>query len=168
MLKYAPNLRSLNKNFDTLKIFLSRFSKVDILYLTETRLNERNLVYCQLPGYKLYHHNSKIKAGGSAMFVSDWLSSQQLQIRINNKDCEDVWVKINLSELKTLAVGSVYRHPTCGVKCFKNAYINVIKSFNVINSFKANENYVVLGDFYVNCDKLSCTQAIKQCRKSYQ
>ena len=48
------NIVSLNKNFDTLKLFLSRFSKVDVLCLSETRLNDCNLVYCQLPGYKLY------------------------------------------------------------------------------------------------------------------
>ena len=95
------------------------------------------------------------------MFVSDCLSSQQLQIRINSKDCEDVWVKINLSELKTLTVDSVYRHPTSDIKCFENAYINVIKSF------KTNENYMVLGDFNVNYDEPSSTQAIKQ-YKSYQ
>ena len=65
-------------------------------------------------------------------------------------------MKINLSELKTLTVGSVYRHPTSDVKRFENASINVIKSF------KANENYVVLGDFNVNYDERSSTPAIKQ------
>ena len=150
------NIVSLNKNFDNQKVFLSRFSKADVLCFSETRLNNRNLVYCQLPGYKLYHYNSKTKAGGSAMLVADCLSSQQLQIRINSKDCEDVWVKINLSEFKTLTVGSVYRHPTTDIKYFENAYINVIKSF------KANKNYVFLGDFNVNYDELSSIQAIKQ------
>ena len=50
-------------------------------------------------------------------------------------------------------MGSVYRNPHNDNKSFKDAFVNVIKSF------KANQNYVVLGDYNINYDKAMLSQA---------
>ena len=45
------NIVSLHKNYDTLKPFLSEFSKpVEVICLSETKLNDRNLKHCSIPG----------------------------------------------------------------------------------------------------------------------
>ena len=105
---------SLYKNFDNLILFLNQISKpFDIICLSETRLNNRNLGNCNITGYTLYHCNSETKAGGSAIFVSECLKCQEmLQTKIKLKGWEDVWVEIVFNKNISLVVGSVYRHPT--------------------------------------------------------
>ena len=63
---------SLDTNFENLIIFLKSYFPVDIISLSETRVNDRNL---DITGYTLYHCNSETKAGGSAIFVSDSLKN---------------------------------------------------------------------------------------------
>ena len=96
----------------------------------------------------MFYCNSKTRAGGSATYVTNNLKCQQLsQIKIKTSGCEDVWVKINHGENESLVVGLVYRHPPNDNKSFEDAFANLIKSF------KANQNYVVLGDYNINYDK---------------
>ena len=89
-------LRAYIKNFDNLVLFFNQISKpVDIICLSETRLNDRNLGNSNIAGYTLYHCNSETKAGDSAIFVSERLKCQEmLQTKIKSKGCEDVWVEI--------------------------------------------------------------------------
>ena len=44
-------------------------------------------------------------------------------------------------------------HPHNDNKSFEDAFVNVIKLF------KVNQNYVVLGDYNINCDKVMLSQA---------
>ena len=149
------NIVTLNKNFDSFKLFLNQFPKtVDVICLSETRLTDRNVRFCDIAGYHFFYCNSKTRAGGSAIYVTDNLKCQQLcQIKIKTSGCEDVWVKINHGKNESLVVGSVYRHPHNDNKSFEDAFVNVIKSF------KANQNYVVLGDYNINYDKAMLSQA---------
>ena len=137
-------------------IFLNRFPRtVSVICLSETRLNDCKISYSSLPGYRLFYNNSVTKAGGSAIYVSDCLNCHQLsQIKIICDGCEDVWVNFKLNNSETLVVGSVYRHPNNVIKNFEDAFISVIKSF------KSNQNYIVLGDFNINYDKVTTQQSI--------
>ena len=93
----------------------------------------------------LYHCNSETKAGGSAIFVfKRSICQEMLQTKIKSRGCEDVWVKIVFNKNTSLIVGSVYRHPTCDVIHFKNAFVSILKNFNT------GQNYVVLGDINYN------------------
>ena len=81
--------------------------------------------------------------------MTDKIKYQQpSQIKIKTSGCEDIWVEINLGKKESLVVGSVYRHPHNENKSFEDAFVNVIKSF------KANQNYVVLGDYNISYDKV--------------
>ena len=95
MLVVRTNIVSLQKNFDNLKQFFSQFKRnVDVICLSETRLSDHNLSCCFLPGYRLFYYNSKTKAGGSAIYVSDVIKCKQLSIKISTDGCEDVWGKL--------------------------------------------------------------------------
>ena len=64
------NIVSLPKNYDALKNFLGKFSKkFDVICLSESRLNDRNLKYCNIPGYSMYFCDSATRAGGAVIFV---------------------------------------------------------------------------------------------------
>ena len=92
------NIASLHKNFDSFKLFLILFPKT-VICLSETRLTDRNVSFCDIAGYHLLHCNSKTRAGGSAIYVTDNIKCQQLSpIKIKTDGCEDLWVEINLEK----------------------------------------------------------------------
>ena len=146
------NIVSLHKNYDTLKIFLSEFSKpVEVICLSETRLNDRNLKHCIILSYNMYCCNSATRTGDAAIFIREALQCQQLSaIKIKVDGCEDVWVELKINNNESLVVGSVYRHPSTNIKGFEDAFVHVIKTF------KTNQNYVVLGDFNINYNETHC------------
>ena len=145
------NIVSLQKNFDSLITFLKQFVKpVDVICISETRLNDHNLGNCNLPGYKLFHCNSKTKAGGAAIFVADRLNCQQnFEIKLIANACEDVWVEIGLVKNESLLVGTIYRHPSADFKSFKDHFIHILKSL------KSSQRYVILGDFNIHYDNIN-------------
>ena len=54
------NIVSLDKHFNDLKLFLNQFpKKVEVLCISETRLTDSKIKFCELPGYNLYYCNSK-------------------------------------------------------------------------------------------------------------
>jgi len=85
------NIVSLHKNCEVLTNFLTRFPKpVDVICLSEIRLNDHNLSHCKLPGYNLFYVKSITRAGGSAIYVSDNLKSIQLiEIKLKCDRCMD-------------------------------------------------------------------------------
>ena len=95
-------------------LFVNQISKpADIICLSETRLNDRNLGNCSITGYTLYHCNSETKAGGLTIFVFERPKRQKvLQTKIKSKRLEDVWVEIIFNKNISLTVGSKYRHRT--------------------------------------------------------
>ena len=115
------NIVSLTKNFDKLMTFLNQLPKLPkIIWLSETRLTESKLSSVNIQGFNLYSQNSITKTGGSAIYVSKTLESRELlELNLNVKDCEDVWVGITCSGKEPLIVGSVYRHPNNNLTNFE-------------------------------------------------
>ena len=153
------NIVSLDKHFNDLQLLLNRFSyKVEVLCISETRLTPRNIKYCNLPGYTLYHYNSDTHAGGSAIYVSNDIKCHQLsQIKVKTDECEDVWVELILDNKETLIAGLVYRHPNNTnkkIKLFEDAFVHILKTF------RCNQRYLVLGDYNIHYDKIGESPAI--------
>ena len=147
------NIVSDDKHFNDLQLFLNRFSyKVEVLCISETRLTPRNIKYCNLPGYTLYHYNSDTYAGGSAIYMSNDIKCRQFsQIKVKTDECEYVWVELILYNKETLIIGSVYRHPNTTnkkIKLFEDAIVHILKTF------KSNQRYLVLGDYNIHYDKI--------------
>ena len=142
------NIVSLLKNFDKLELFLNQLPcQVDIICLSETRLTFDKIAMTNINGYNFFYCNSPDRASGSGMYVSKRLKCRQLQQnKINCEGCEDVWVEI-ISKT-TVVVGSVYRHPSGVLSEFEEAYLNSLKKIR-------KQNYLVLGDFNINYNKLS-------------
>ena len=73
------NIFSFDKRFGDLKLFLNRFvKKVKVLCISETRLTDSKVKFCELPGYNLYYCNSNTSAGGSTIYVTDDIKCQPL------------------------------------------------------------------------------------------
>ena len=65
---------SLNKNIGKIEEFLAHLHfKLDVICLSETRLNNDNSNSVKLPAYTLYYNNSPTSVGGNAIFVNDSL-----------------------------------------------------------------------------------------------
>ena len=77
-----------------------------------------------------------------------------MQTKIKSKGCKDEWVEIIFNKNTLFIVSSLYKHPTCDVIHFKNAFGSILKNF------KAGQNYVVLGDINVNYDKIQNSPTI--------
>ena len=97
-----------------------------------------------LPDCCCYSNNSPTKAGGSGVYVINSLKcTENLNLRMKLKGCEDVWVEILLSTKILLAVGNMYRHPWQNCETFENAFHNNILSLQ-------GKQHVILGDFNIN------------------
>ena len=153
------NIVSLDKHFGDLKLFLNRFAKkVEVLCISETRLTDSKVKFCELPGYNLYYCNSNTSASGSAIYVTDNIKCQPLsQTKIKVNGCEDVWVELTLENNGTLIVDSVNRHPIStisGLRTFEDAFVSIIKSF------KTNQKHLVLSDLNIHHDKMDTSKHI--------
>ena len=68
------NIRSLQKNFDSLLEFLCLLPNMPkIICLLESRINQKLLINLGLPNYRLEHIDSATPAGGVAVYVSNEL-----------------------------------------------------------------------------------------------
>ena len=68
------NIRSLQKNFDSLQEFLCLLPIMPkIICLSESRINQKPLINLELPNYKLEHIDSPTLAAGVAVYVSNEL-----------------------------------------------------------------------------------------------
>ena len=65
------NVRSLPKNHTLLTdLIYSIQVKPDILAISETKLNENNVVNVDITGYNFFHTDSSTNAGGAAIYVN--------------------------------------------------------------------------------------------------
>ena len=98
------NIRSLIKNMAKLKDMLTDMSvSPDLIAISETWLTNSKTVNVNLPVYNFLFanspkrkQNSKHTAGGVGMFVKKSLSATQTELSILCKDCEDLWLELEL------------------------------------------------------------------------
>ena len=86
----------------------------------------------------MYCCNSKSIAGVAVIYVANLLITQQLNFKINDKVCEDIWVKITLKRNRLLTIGSIYRHPRYNISNFE-AFLA-----NIIHSLKSYDDFILL------------------------
>ena len=87
---------SLVKNIEKLEEFLNEFSqKPEIICISETRTNDKNIPSVALPRYSFYSNNSSIKAGAVGIYVVDSFYCQEItNLCLNLLGCEDVWIEV--------------------------------------------------------------------------
>ena len=109
------NIRSLQKNFDSLHEFLCSLPiRPKIICLSESRINHKLFINIELPDYKFVHIDSSTSAGGVAVYISSELRFNILfNLSLDIDGCENTWLKLCHSDL---LLGVIYRHPRSNVK----------------------------------------------------
>ena len=111
------NIRSLQKNFDSLQEFLCLLPKIpEIFCLTKSRINKDSLINIELLDFKLFRNDSVTRAGGVAVYVADTFNAEIiLSLYLNITGCENIWLKMNCLNI---VFGVIYRHLSNNTKLF--------------------------------------------------
>ncbi len=143
------NIRSLNNNFDKLEYLIDNMKiKPDIIGVSETWLTCDRPFTKALAGYNFIHEVSPSNSGGVGFFILDChIFKSAKDFNLNVYDCEDMWIKVNISMNKFLVIGVIYRHPDYNFNNFQDSLADCIKKLNCL-SF----SFVIGGD--VNIDLL--------------
>ena len=75
------NIRSLQKNFESLHIFLQSVKFLpELLCLTESHTKDKPLINISIPGYSFGHVNSTTAVGGVGVYTG-WAKSRYTVIK---------------------------------------------------------------------------------------
>ena len=112
------NMRSLNKNFEKLREYLSLVKRdFSIVALTETWCNDEKAAensILQLPNYTLIHQirNDGQRGGGVVLYVHSSLNFKILKKQsISSNDLEFACIEIVRKTAKNIIVSCIYRPP---------------------------------------------------------
>ena len=87
------NIVSLSENIGKLKEFLSLINfRLDVISISGTRLNNNNCNLVNSYGYCSFFKNSSTSAGGAAIVSKNIDCADNLSLRMNIDNGEDVWV----------------------------------------------------------------------------
>ena len=145
------NIRSLNKNFDSLYNLLSflKFSS-SIVAISETRLKNLPLTNIFISDYRFVHVDSEINANGVAAYISNSIQFQLHKKQLHLHKCESIWLTAYKNKTKFI-VGIIYRHSTL-TKMDK--FLNDLSAcLRVLTS--SNQTVYLAGDININLDKLN-------------
>ena len=136
------NVRSLNKNYNSLLVLLSNIKfEFDIIILSEIWSTNIDIVKNEFPSYSFSYilpTNSKI--GGIAILTLKTIKIENIDIEDKYDNIESVVIQIIINNIKTTIIG-VYRHPT-------NDYTSMIA---LIETFtKRFKNVIIVGDININ------------------
>ena len=155
------NIRSLSKNFEDLKFFLSQLCyQFSVICLSETWCKEdmkKNSVY-QLPNYKIVYQNRacKDKGGGLCMYIHDSLKFKiREDLSLNTNDIESISVEIEQQKKKNFIVTTLYRPPCGNIK-------NFITCLETYFSNCSNKPHYTVGDFNLNVMKYSTSKCVQR------
>ena len=131
------NIRSILSKQTELKQLLhaleNKNSRVDILLLCETFLNEKTTKLVNIPNYTLIsNHRPNRKGGGTCILIRNGITFKPQKDLDHNeqKVIESTYVEITSKDGKRIVVGSLYRSPNCPPMEFitkLNSTISIIK-----------------------------------------
>jgi len=141
------NVRSLNKIENFLAMLPYTPEIIEIIAISETKLNNDNQNYVPIPNFQFHWVNSPTKCGGIGLYIS---KSKSYKIRpdlsLLIEQVEDNWVEIQpQNNAKPYIVGGIYFYPHSTIQKFQVAVESLIAKMNA-----ANQIYYILGDFNIN------------------
>ena len=147
---FHANIRSLQKNFQGMCQLFNDISFVpNIIALSELWVKDNYFFQPHLPDYKFIFSKSESRAGGVAFFIRD---SYRFNIRndlhFECANCENLWVKVFLSETRYTTFGVVYRHPCYNISTFSNTFQGTLFKLN-----RTKKHYFITGDFNIDYSK---------------
>lgn len=117
------NSRSLYRNFENIKDYLSQFSSpFNVIAVSETWLNEKRGFDFKMNGYEMFYKNRQKKTGGgAALYIDKNLSCKILEdMTLAVEDLfECITVEIVLQARKTILVSCIYRTPGSDSNLFR-------------------------------------------------
>ena len=146
------NIRSINKHFDELQIFLDNQSKqqFSIIGLTETWLSsDTNLPYALNDYDFIVNNRSNRTGGGVALYLShkfEYVIHDELNMM--SDIVESLFIEISNPQSKNIIIGVVYRPPSSNPKDFLNCIENLLK-----NPLFVNKSTFIMGDFNIDLIK---------------
>ncbi|XP_065658632.1 uncharacterized protein LOC136083154 [Hydra vulgaris] len=143
------NIRSINKNFDNLKLLLHDLNHdFKIISLTETWLksNEKNCNY-ELNNYVSIHQPRKTHVGGGvSIFIHKSINFiLRNDVNVNDTDCESLCIEITNKATKNIIINSIYRKPGGNFKIFKSYLKNFLSNTNI-----TKKHVYLTGDYNIN------------------
>lgn len=146
------NIRSLRKNLPLLNKLLDTLHKpIDIIAISETKLNTKSVDNIDLINYNFFHYDSVTNAGGVGIYVNkNFNAIFRPDIKFNMPLVESCWVEIETSTNKSnIMIGCIYRHPTSSLTNFTE------ELEAIMNMLSPYETYI-LGD--VNINLFNCAE----------
>ena len=136
------NIRSLQKNFNSLQEFLCLRPKIpEIICFTESRINKDFSINIELPDFKLFRNDSVSRAGGVAVYVADTFNAEIISsLYLATTGCENIWLKMNCLNI---VFSVIYRHPLINTKLFLE---QLNKNLELLN----NAKLYIIGDLNIN------------------
>ena len=138
------NIRSFNRNFDSLLTCFSPDDLPSIFCLTETRFSDDKIE--NFPGYESFHtvRNSDTPAGGISLFISNSICSNKIEtLSFSNNTIEICTVEINFGDVNITIIG-VYRPHSDTVLNFNSCFSEILNN-NILRS----KFCVIMGDFNI-------------------
>ena len=135
------NIRTMNKNFDSLKEFLHGTSvDLNIIDLLESRLKDKPHGYFHLDGYNLECANRQSDKGGGGvvcLFIKEELKyvvRNDLSKIKHPPNTETLFTEIERKNLRNIVIGVIYRSPDQDINEFNRF------SDDILSKVTKNEN----------------------------
>ena len=119
------NIRSINKNFENFKMFLSNLNlSFSIICFSETWLNDSNVDNSnyELPNYVSVHQiRNSYKGGGISVYIhKNFEFKIRTDLSINSKDIESIGMELPYEKRRNTLFDVVYRPPNGKIELFEN------------------------------------------------
>ena len=108
------NIRSLQKNFDSLYVFLQSLKFLpELLCLMESRIKDKPLINISIPGYSFVHVNCSNAASGVAVYITNNMKFGKCSTQYSLFNSESIWLKLsNIKNNNNFTLGVIYRQLT--------------------------------------------------------
>ena len=147
------NIRSLVKNIDQLRIYLSN-QKYNILSINETMLDTSTISNYEIniSGYDIVRTDRNRNGGGVALYVRNVID-YKIRNYLRTENLETITIEVCPPKAKSFFVNTWYRPPDASIECFE-WYEECI-----INMDLENKETILMGDFNCDWSKLSNNNA---------
>ena len=153
------NIASLNKHIDELHNFLSLINKkINLIGITEHKLNASNSLYNGLPGYNFVFTPTISSHGGAGFFVSNNLNFKlrsDLEIK-KPQLCESIFIEVNFNKQKNIIFGCIYRHPSTSITDFNENFLTPLLQKLSLEKISC----CLMGDFNINLLKTASNTCV--------
>ena len=154
------NIRSINKNFDNLRLLLEnpKQKPCSIIGLTETWLSTDSGQSFALPGFDFVVNNRQNRTGGGVGIYISNKFEYKVHEQLNCMDdvVESLFVELINPNGKNILIGVMYRPP----KSNTNNFITYLQGL-LQNPLFSNKDSFLMGDFNIDlmkCDSLNTSQ----------